>query len=59
MWVVTKVDFITRAMLYISIHTTRVSGDGDLDDLVVGGNAISIRTTRVGGDLYIFDMIQG
>ena len=49
MWVVTAYSLQLSSLIAISIHTTRVGGDGVYDDTYDLG-WISIHTTRVGGD---------
>ena len=50
MWVVTKRDVKIVQINKISIHTTRVGGDGNYIVYHNNGEIISIHTTRVGGD---------
>ena len=53
MWVVTSLTSKKIKGSQISIHTTRVGGDGLTGKVYVEYNFISIHTTRVGGDLEV------
>ena len=52
-WVVTGLFRSKAPLCLISIHTTRVGGDGELQQHMKMQENISIHTTRVGGDSKI------
>ena len=49
-WVATEAGAALSAVRLVSIHATRVGGDGDLDEHIAHVGRVSIHATRVGGD---------